>query len=85
MSNKFTLHPSFTLEECIFVDKNLAVVFSPVKSETMLCDQSVIQFLSQLESDPNSSSCTLEFIDTYPQHAKDMIDKLLTMNIIQSL
>ena len=84
MPNKLTLHPSFTIEECTFVDKDLAVIYSPVKSETMLCDQSVIQFLSQLESDPDSSWHTLEFVETYPQHAESMIDKLLIMKIIQS-
>lgn len=81
--DNFKLHDSFTIRDCTFVDGRQAVIYSPLNCETMLCDESVIRFLTQLEARVDIHVAINEFITIHPTHADEMISKLKDMKIIK--
>lgn len=85
VSNKrdYTLHESFSVEDCTFLSDTNGVVYSPLAAETLLCDQHVIHFIAELELQKNTASVVGDFLDTYPTNGENIISQLVEMKIIR--
>jgi len=75
------LHPSFSIKDCTFLSGEKGVIYSPVNGETLLCDPSIIHFLIQLESEPESSH--VQLVKAHPTRAADIIKQLASLYVIE--
>lgn len=75
-----SLHESFDIGKCTFSHENSSAVYSPLNSEVLLCERAVLEFLIQLDSNPESAAHLL--CTTYPEKYDDILDQLQQMNII---
>ncbi len=79
--SSITLHPSFSIQECIYLNGKNGVVYSPFIGETLLCEPSVISFLVQLDAEPENS-CN-QLFKTHPSKASAVIQQLAELHIIE--
>ncbi len=78
---KISLHPSFSIKECTFLSREKGVIYSPVNGETLLCEPSVIRYLMQLESEPETSYTQLA--NAHPTRVSDIVKQLESLHIIE--
>jgi len=78
---KVTIHPSFSINECTFLREGRGVIYSPFIGETLLCEPSVIDYLVQLDAEPDLSFKQL--LKTHPTQAKSIIQQLADLHIIE--
>ncbi|WP_165312852.1 hypothetical protein [Vibrio ziniensis] len=76
-----SLHPSFSVKDFTFLSKDKGVVYCPVNGETLLCETSVIHYLTLLESKPECSYRQL--MKMYPTQAENMIQQLANLYVIE--
>ncbi len=78
---KVMLHPYFSISECTYVSDGRGVIYSPFVGETLLCDPSLVDYLVQLDAEPELSYKRL--LKKHPTKAKSIIQQLADLHIIE--
>ena len=74
------LNLDFEKKDCIYIDDDKAVIFSPFTQETLLCDLNAAQFIDQIDK---NSKFTLNTHPLYTLHGVEkLVDKLIVMRIL---
>lgn len=81
---QFSLHSSFSIKDCTYSSGSNGVIYSPFNSETLLCDLSVIRFLSLLESHRSRNTAIKELTKSHhPSLVAEVLTQLKAMRVIQ--
>lgn len=76
------LNSEFSVALCTFKHKSRCVIYSPFTSESMLCDISVVTLLERL-GDAGWRGEELDYLmNTHPQSTSEVIEQLLSMQIL---
>jgi len=79
---KYALNRQFSIKECVYLCNDNGVVFSPMTTETLLCDKKLVTYLIALEQDLNAEESLKIFKDSNPSYANEVLKRLLDMHII---
>lgn len=69
--------------DCTYLKGNKGIAYSPIYSETLYCDHSVIEFLHQLSDEETRKDAADQFLLYHPEYAEEIIENLLKIRIIQ--